>query len=335
MASEFSLIETYFKPLSSIPTILSNSDIQIGIGDDGAVLTPLPNHQLVVVTDTSIEDIHFPKQTPPFSIAWKSLAVNLSDLAAMGANPAFYSLALSLPENLNNDAWLSEFARGLKTLADQYQLPLIGGDTTRSSVLSITITANGWVESNQAILRSGAKEGDAIFVSSSVGGGLGMGGLGLQSIFKSLPASFTLNQPEKYHQKLNEPQPRIELGLALKGIANSAIDISDGLLADIKHILQSSGLSAELNYADIPLTKEVLDYSQAAEQSLFPIICGDDYELCFTVPAEKMPQVVQLEKSLNLKLAHIGKVLSGASNSIKINGLDNEKNLQEEGFKHF
>jgi len=167
MASEFSIIEKYFKPISVI------NSTNVGIGDDGAVISLPKNKQLVIVTDTSICGVHFPKKTPPFAIGWKSLAVNLSDLAAMGADPAFFSLALSLPAELNNEQWLTAFSTGIKTLADKYKVCLVGGDTTKSTVLSITITAHGWVSENTAILRSTAKAGNLIFVSGNIGDGGG------------------------------------------------------------------------------------------------------------------------------------------------------------------
>ena len=324
MTSEFSIIEDYFKPISA-----GESSINVGIGDDGAVLSIPSNKQLVVVTDTSIEAVHFPKNTAPFDIAWKSLAVNLSDLAAMGATPAFFSLALSLPAELNRTDWLSEFALGLKTLSKRYSISLVGGDTTKSDVLSITITANGWVDSGKAILRSNAKQGDLIFVS----GNIGEGGLGLQKIadaenFKSVV------------QHLNKPEPRVELGLNLVGLANSAIDISDGLLVDLKHILTGSGVSAKLDYDTIPFSLDMQNYIQETEDYFFPLTCGDDYELCFSVPKHKLVELDKIKKTSKVHLTCIGEICDGEVGSVSLTS--NNKSLQQKinsfklsGFKHF
>jgi len=288
MATEFSIIEQYFKTLTE-----SSKNIDLGIGDDGAIITPPPLKQLVVVTDSSIIDVHFPKNTPAYAIAWKSLAVNLSDLAAMGAEPAFFSLALSLPNELNNNQWLSDFSKGLKTLADKYNLSLIGGDTTKSAILSITITAHGWLDSQQAMLRSGAKKGDLIFVSGSIGdGGVGLKNIGSTDYKNSI-------------NKLNMPEPRVKLGLELSSLVNSCIDISDGLLVDLNHILEASSVGAVIDYDAIPLSSEVQHYIDTTKEIIFPLTCGDDYELCFTISADKVSSLK------NLGTTCIGKIIGG------------------------
>ncbi len=323
MSSEFAIIEDYFKPISA-----DDSAVVIGIGDDGAVIS-LPNgKQLVVVTDTSIADVHFPKKTDPFAIAWKALAVNLSDLAAMGASPAFFSLALSLPTELNNTTWLSNFAKGLKALADKYQISLIGGDTTKSEILSITITANGWVENNQATLRSTAKVGDLVFVSGTIGNG----GVGLKKLDDPL-------YPHSINQ-LNMPNPRVKLGLELLGLATSSIDISDGLLADLQHILNASNVSATINYDDIPFSLEVKNYIEETGNKLFPLVCGDDYELCFTIPKNKCLELDLIKSSVEVNMTCIGEITEKNKENICLKS--DEKSLQESinsfpinGFKHF
>ena len=324
MSSEFAIIEDYFKPIS-----VNDSAVVIGIGDDGAVLSLPSNKQLVVVTDTSIEGVHFPKDTQPFDIAWKSLAVNLSDLAAMGAKPAFFSLALSLPAGLNQNDWLKDFALGLKTLAKKHSISLVGGDTTKSTVLSITITANGWVDKDKAILRSTAKVDDLIFVS----GNIGDGGLGLKK----------LNNVQGFQsaiQRLNRPNPRVELGLKLVGLASSAIDISDGLLVDLKHILDASHVSANVNLDDIPMTLEVKKYSAEINNPFFALTCGDDYELCFTIPKNKQHVLQTIQKQLSVSLTCIGQIVDGKKGVIQLKSnhqhLQSKANaFQVEGFKHF
>lgn len=334
MTPEFSIIERYFKPLSE--QVPKKGDlVEVGIGDDGAILVPPPGENLVVVTDTSISGVHFPKQTTAFDIAWKSLAVNLSDLAAMGATPSFFSLALSLPVELNTEQWLTDFASGLKTLANQHSIILIGGDTTKSDILSITITAHGWVKKNKAILRSTAKEGDLIYVSGTVGDG----GVGL----KKLDCS---NGYESCVEKLNKPNPRVLLGKKLGDVATSAIDISDGLLADIKHILDASNLSAQINYDAVPLSEQVksflVDFTEqlVPVSPLFPLICGDDYEICFTINQDKVKQIEEMAVLLDLKLTCIGQIEIGEKGKVTLSS--DEKCLQEsintfhiEGFKHF
>lgn len=303
MAHEFEVINQFFKPLSCSKQLTSSD---IGIGDDGAVLSCQPNSQLVVVTDTLIEGIHFPKETAAYDIAWKSLAVNLSDLAAMGANPAFFSLALTLPNSLlaakNNQAWLTLFSQGLADLAKSYDMALVGGDTTHAEQLSITITAQGWVENGQAITRSHAQAGDDIYVS----GLIGEGGLGLQKVQASVEAS--LKSVDSAVMKLNRPQPRVALGRALQGVANSAVDISDGLLADLSHILEASKMGAVVEVDAIPISSAMQSYLQTTEDWAFPFRCGDDYELCFTAPPAKAKQIAQLAEALDLRLTRIGQV---------------------------
>lgn len=301
MAHEFEVIQQFFKPLSQSLALASSLDI--GIGDDGAVLSCLPGHQLVVVTDTLIENIHFPGETDPYDIAWKALAVNLSDLAAMGAIPAFFSLALTLPDRLttakNNQAWLKSFSQGLAELSLPYEVILIGGDTTHAQHLSITITAHGWVEQGLALTRSQAKVGDEIYVS----GVMGEGGLALKTI-----QGQWLSASEAALAKLNRPQPRVSLGRALQSLATSAIDISDGLLADLNHILEASQVGATIHVNHIPISDEMKQYQQSSDDWVFPFTCGDDYELCFTVPAGKAHYVAQIADELALPLTRIGQI---------------------------
>lgn len=322
---EFDLIETYFKPLST----LSNSS-EVSIGDDGAVLNLPSESQLVVVMDTLIEGVHFPKQTTAYDIAWKSLAVNLSDLAAMGAKPAFFTLALSLPEAKNHQAWLEGFAKGLEDLAQKYQLPLVGGDTTRSELLVITITAHGWIASGESLLRKQAQAGDLIYVS----GQLGQGGLGLKAVLNNWS-----NQCYKQErQALNRPEPRVALGQALKKYANSAIDVSDGLLADLKHLLSASCLGAELDYQRLPMSSNMKLYREETKDWLLPMVAGDDYELCFTITAENQDNVKKLAGDLDISLTCIGHVVAEKEVFKIINTPDSETDLNVLtilGYQHF
>lgn len=323
MAHEFDVIETFFKPLSKV----GQAD-DIGIGDDGAVLSCLAGHQLVVVTDTIIEDVHFPAKTSAFDIAWKALAVNLSDLAAMGATPAFYSLALSLPTEKNDQAWLELFAGGLKQLASLYNIPLIGGDTTRSDRLTITITAQGWVETGQAILRTGAKPGNLIYAS----GMFGEGGLGL----KAIQSGWTDPCYANAKLKLNQPAPQVTLGYYLKGLATSAIDVSDGLLADLKHILVSSEVNAWVDVDSIPISEGMRSYIEQSGDWSLPLIAGDDYELCFTVHPDNQSSVLALAEELDISLTEIGQVVAGHGELQLKNAPEKQAHLVASlGYEHF
>lgn len=269
---EFNIIENFFNQ-----NPIKRLDVMLGIGDDAAIVRVPANHELVITTDTLIAGRHFPLATSAFSIGYKSLAVNLSDLAAMGATPAWITLALSMPSQ--NEAWLKEFSQGLFSLCKQFNVQLIGGDLTKGP-LSITIQALGFVPSNQALRRDGAKPGDLIYLTNT----LGDAALGL------LFAEKKVTIPESFQKiilkKLNEPTPQIEIGEKLRGVATSAIDISDGFVADLQHILKKSHVGASIILDQLPLSKALscLPYEKALPLALTG---GDDYELCFTVPANK------------------------------------------------
>ncbi len=267
--SEFDIIRRYFMRQS-----LKREDVVTAIGDDAAVLTVPPGQELVVCMDTLVAGVHFPDNTAAAAIGHKSLAVNLSDLAAMGATPAWATLSLTLPEN--NPGWLDDFSRAFFTLADRYRVQLVGGDTTRGP-LSVTVQAHGLVSAGAALKRTGAKPGDRIYVT----GTLGDAGLALQ---------LRENAADSLQQKLDYPQPRIEAGRVLAGQVSAAIDISDGLLADLGHLLEADGLGATVHVGALPrsadfitaLEKHGLD--QLSWFNDLPLGAGDDYELCFTVP---------------------------------------------------
>jgi len=232
MASEFDLIKQYFEPLSS-----GLDKGETGIGDDGAVLNVPAGHQLVVVTDTLVNGVHFPENTSAYDVGWKALAVNLSDLAAMGAKPAFFSLALTLPES--DDEWLQGFAQGLADLAKRFGIPLIGGDTTKGP-LTVTVTAQGWVEKSAAIMRGNARQGELVCVTNTIGDAA----LGLKLEMNTLPenckALFSDEERAFLLNSLDRPEPQLDFVEFLKNNASSAIDVSDGLLADLAHIIENS-----------------------------------------------------------------------------------------------
>lgn len=313
MTSEFDIIRGYFswkQPHHSIHTT---------VGDDGAVLIPPIGKQLVVTTDTLITGVHFPHETSADAIAHKSLAVNLSDLAAMGAKPEWFSLALTLPEV--NICWLDSFSKSLKQIAKQYQIALIGGDTT-AGTLSITITAMGFAEPQQLLLRSSAQSGDLIYVSGFLGdaaAGLAM----IQQRFDGTHCPHCIEQ-------LNKPTPQLTLASHLPTIATACIDISDGFLADLNHILKASKLGAIINLDKIPLSPTLQTIKR--EQALnYALTGGDDYQLLFTLPPEQQSTFDKICQQQQLLCYCVGQVDSS------INGIITEQGttLSPQGFNHF
>ncbi len=315
--TEFVIIDDYFKS-----NIVNRDDVLLGIGDDAALLKVPADQLLAVSVDTLVEGVHFSVNTLPADIGYKSVAVNLSDLAAMGATPAWMTLALTMPKADEN--WLREFARGFFEIAKSYNVQLVGGDTTHGP-LTISVQVNGFVPPRQALCRHNAKPGDKIFVS----GALGDAGLGLQVLLgkRDLPkeaASYVL-------QRLHRPQPQIKLGLLLRGVATSAIDISDGLLGDLDHILTASHVGAEISTTAIPMS-DVLRLHMSHEEALkLALTAGDDYQLCFTVPAESENELlVQLNRE-NITCHCIGVITQ--QSGIKL--LDCSMQFSQPGFLHF
>ncbi len=282
--SEFQLIKTFFAE----PEQLARTDLVLGIGDDCAVVAPEQKRHLAFSIDTLICGVHFPENTQADAVAYKSLAVNLSDLAAMGAEPAWFTLSLTLPgagewDDAYRQHWLAEFSRSLFALARSHNIHLIGGDTTRGP-LSVTIQVAGYLPENRVLKRSGAHQGDIIAVT----GALGAAAMGLDLLLEK-NSEYYIHSSDAHRQSaikaLNYPDACIDEGLALLNIAHSALDISDGLLADLGHILSASGVGAEVYLEQIPLADALsaVDKQLAREKALSG---GDDYELCFTL-AEK------------------------------------------------
>ncbi len=293
---EFELIARYFQQQN-----LQRDDVLVGIGDDGAVLTVAPGKQLVVAMDTLVAGVHFPEQASPFDIGYKALAVNLSDLAAMGAEPAWFTLALTLPEA--DEAWLQEFSRGLFTLARRHMVQLVGGDTTRGP-LTITVQAHGFVSDKVAMRRSTARAGDRIYVT----GPLGDAALALQSVLGKV--ALPEEHSESLLQRLHRPTPRVTAGLALRGLTSSCIDISDGLLADLGHICSASKVGAVIRLADIPLSEGM----RAAGIDPYPLALsgGDDYELLCTIPPGLIKTLERALYDMNVQLHCIGEIEAGS-----------------------
>jgi len=287
--SEFELIQQFFTNSS-----ICRTDVALGVGDDCAVLKVPTGKELVVSIDTLVEGIHFLKDLDPELLGHKSLAVNLSDLAAMGAEPAWATLALTLPSVDEN--WLEGFCRGFARLAAAHNVQLIGGDTTRGP-LNISIQAHGFVDTGAALRRDRAQLGDLIYVT----GTLGDAGLALHS-------SEDMNVPAYIQSRLDCPSPRLKEGQALVGLANAAIDISDGLISDLGHICDVSGVGATIYIEDLPCSQAVHDYIKVSDDWSLPLSAGDDYELCFTISPDKQAKVEQLAKDFECGLTKIGRI---------------------------
>jgi thiamine-monophosphate kinase len=325
---EFELIQTCFLPLCEAGA----DGVRVALGDDGAVVDLPRTQELVVTTDTLVEGIHFSSNDDPYLLGQKALRVNLSDLAAMGALPRWYLLSLSLPPT-TPFSWVTEFAKGLKEDGERYKVVLTGGDTTGSKgCLAITITAMGHTGKGRAILRSGAKAGDRIFVS----GTLGDSALGLAYHLGQL----TVSDPEDVvHllQKHQLPEPRIDLALGLvdAALAHSAIDLSDGLLADLKHLCSASAVGAEIAVEKIPLSHGVRRQLEAHGSQLLPKILtgGEDYELLFTVSPGSLGAVANMADQVGVMITEIGVITKG--DTVNINQAGSAMRLGSGGWTHF
>ena len=316
--SEFSIIKQYFENIGK-----ANTDVILGIGDDAALVKT--DAVLAVSVDTFVENIHFPESTSAYDVGWKSLAVNLSDMAAMGAVPSWITLALTLPKV--DHSWLSEFSRGLSDLASEYDVALIGGDTTRGA-LSVTIQIAGYIKQGKALRRSDAQTGDAIYVT----GYLGDGALGLRSLNQNMNLSST--EKIRVQQKLNRPQPRIDEMLKLRSFVNSAIDISDGLYADLKHILIASEKGAVVQVQDIPVSREYRWCCQGEQAFDLALTGGDDYEICFTVAKEKENSFLDVAKQHNIPVVKIGEITEDKEYQLLTRD-GNTYSLASHAYEHF
>lgn len=306
--NEFALIKHYFerrddnKSDGRSTVKIPVQGVVLGIGDDCAVLRTDPQYETVISTDTLVSGIHFPENSNPRLIAQRALRVNLSDVAAMGGQPSAFLLALTLPEV--NETWLEGFSQGLGEVSDAYDCPLVGGDTTRGP-LSITISILGTVPRGRALLRSGAQVGDGVYVTGFLGdGAAGLGLLDMQAQGDGREARSVSYLQKRYWQ----PDPRVREGLILRDYASAAIDISDGLLADLGHILSESCVGAELTLASIPQSSPLIETRTKPEAMALALTGGDDYELCFTVPAGKVAMFEQKVSEGLLSVHRIGEI---------------------------
>jgi len=315
--TEFDLIRRYFT--RATPNAL------LGIGDDAALLKVSNGNVLAVSCDMLASGTHFFPDADPFLLGHKTLAVNLSDMAAMGATPRWATLAIALPDA--DETWLERFSAGFFALAQQYGVELIGGDTTRGP-LNLCVTILGEVPAQQALQRSGARHGDEIWVS----GTLGDAALALVHLQGRIALSG--EELATCAQVLHQPQPRVALGLALRGIASSAIDISDGLLADLGHILDASHAAAEIGLALLPVSAVMRAYVELPLGKQCALSGGDDYELCFTAPAVRHAEIMSISARLGLPLTCIGKIVAGRG-CIVHDAAGNRLNLGSGGYEHF
>jgi thiamine-monophosphate kinase len=316
--TEFDLIRQYLAGLTT-----QRDDVVLGIGDDCALLRPPPGQLLAVSMDTLVEGRHFFPASDPHALGHKALAVNLSDLAAMGARPAWATLSLTMP-SADTD-WLSGFVAGFVALAADYRLQLVGGDMTRGP-LSITVQVHGWVDEGSALRRSGGSAGDVVFVSGTIGDA----GLALQRL---LMPSTGQAVSEFLRRRLDRPVPQVELGCLLGGHACAAIDVSDGLIADLAHICEASGCGARIELTALPLSDEVAAYCSGGDWR--PVLAGgDDYELLFCVPPGNVEAVKRLCGQQGASVKEIGSLV--ATPGITLVYPDGEESTDlPRGFDHF
>ncbi len=320
MAGEFNLITQYF-----VNRQTQRKDVQLSLGDDSALVTSPSNVQIAISTDTLVAGTHFLANANPAWVAHKALASNLSDLAAMGASPAWVSLALTLPEP--DELWLAPFTESFFELANYFNIQLIGGDTTKGP-LSMTLTVQGFVPEGQALRRDGAKVGDWLYVT----GTLGDAAAGLEVVLdeqnRNKPHAETLEY-RHYHAT-----PRLLAGQALRNVASSCLDISDGLISDLGHIMKASQVGAVIDVDAMPVSDEMLEYCGDREKALqIALASGEEYELCFTVPEEHKGQMDTLLAPTGTKATCVGQIRSGGQLQLERNG--KALDWQLSGYDHF
>jgi thiamine-monophosphate kinase len=313
---EFDLIERIRQ------RVVARDDVVLGIGDDAAILALPAGRQLVVATDTLNAGVHFPPGTAAADIGWKALAVNLSDLAAMGADPAWCTLSLSLPEA--SPEWLDGFLDGFLELAAVHRVALVGGDTTRGP-LSVCVTVHGLVEPGRVLRRDRARVGDDIWVSGTLGDAAGALALLQRAaepvvapaceagpVLAAEPAGDAPGALAVLRPRLDRPTPRVELGRRLAGVAHAAVDVSDGLLADLGHVCRASGVGAEIDVDALPGSVALHDAFDAPRRRSMQAAGGDDYELCFTAAPDRRDGIEALAGAADVPLARVGRITGGA-----------------------
>jgi len=306
---------------------IARADIALGIGDDAAILSPPAGHALVAATDTLVAGVHFPMSTRAEDIGWKSLAVNLSDLAAMGATPAWALLALTLPSD--DPAFVEGFAAGFAELAAQHRVALVGGDTT-SGPLTITVTALGFAPPDKALRRDGARAGDLVFVT----GTLGDAAAGLRCLGSTPLRSVSAAACDALIARLDRPSPRVAAGIVLRDSASACIDVSDGLLADFGHIAERSGVGIELAADTLPASSALLQLFDESARLALQAAGGDDYELAFTIAPELATRVAQDLARIGCAATQIGRVVERQGVRL-LDAAGAEITLSRRGWEHF
>ncbi len=317
---EFELIRRFFQR----PEAPEGPGVVLGIGDDCALLQPAQGQQLALSVDTLVADVHFPADADPAEIAQRALRVNLSDLAAMGASPRWFTLALTLPEA--DEHWLRAFGAGLFVAADAYGCTLVGGDTT-AGPLSITVQVMGEVAPARALRRDGAGIGDYVLVTHCLGDGAG--GLAAVRGELDLPEAELAYLRARYYR----PEPRLAEAQRLLGLASAALDISDGLVADLGHICAASDVAAQIDVETLPLSPALLALDDRARVRDWALTGGDDYELCFTVPEARMPEVGLMIARGELNATVVGQLVTGTGVHCLLDG--EPYTLEDTGYKHF
>lgn len=317
--SEFELIERYFTGIGAT----RRDDVILGIGDDAALVAPRPERHLALSLDTLVAGVHFPVDTPADAIGYKSLAVNLSDLAAMAAEPAWLLLALTLPQA--DPTWLERFARGLAALASEAGMALIGGDISHGQAVTITVQVAGYVD--RALRRDGARPGDGLYVS----GTLGDAALGLRlwqgGQREGADAHCLIG-------RLHRPTPRVALGQALADLANAAIDISDGLLADAAHLAERSAVAMLIEPHRLPLSAAFRRLAPAAQAATLTLTGGDDYELCLSLPLDREEEAKARARHLGVSLTRVGRVEEGRGIRL-LSARGEALTCERLGYRHF
>lgn len=294
--AEFSLIDRIRQRAGSRP------DVVLGIGDDAALIDPPKGQQLVLAVDTLVEGVHFARGVPPSAIGWKALAVNLSDLAAMGAEPAVALLALTLPDD--DSAFVDEFAAGFAALADTHRVALVGGDTARGP-LAASVTVMGYVPKGSALTRAGASAGDDLWITGTLGDAAGA-----LALWKS---GLPMLRTGRLRDRLDRPTPRLGAGIALRGLATACIDISDGFLADLGHLLAMSGLGADVEADALPASPALLEaFPDPLLRRELQLTGGDDYELCFSAPVARREAVRKALDAVATPASRVGSLVAGA-----------------------
>lgn len=315
VAPEFELIDRIRR------RALARDDVILGIGDDAAIVRVPAGKQLVIAADTINRGVHFPDNTAPADIGWKSLAVNLSDLASMGAEPAWCTLSLSLPAG--DAAWVDAFLDGFLELAALHRVALIGGDTTRGP-LSVSVTVHGFVESGRALLRSGAREGDDVWVTGTLGEATGA--------LTQWQAGAIVDP--LLRMRLDRPTPRLATAARIAGIAHACIDVSDGLLADLQHICSASRVGAEVELERLPALPELFAAFEPQRRQAIQATGGDDYELCFTAPSSSRDEIAPIAIETDTPITRIGRIVAGQG-ARAFGGDGNEWVAPSQGFVHF